>query len=1361
MNVPRKQRNQSSSNNDIEFAAEITTSLLGQVRHLQAVLAERDESLKTISAEKSKLELDAEGFSQRLKHLDDSEQRYKDENWNLETQLQDFQTSTKESTAREHRLQQSLAAATSGKINAQQELDELKQKYGKMIEDYSSARKVHESELAGLRKDYNFGENERTGMQRKVEELTSQNREMATVLQNRLREEHARTPIDIDPALEEDSLVLSDRDPSPPPSPTKGGQRHSMLESETLKSSLTHAHRMIQNLKGNVSREKSEKMELKRMLQEARDELDIRRSEPSEKRLKPRSQQDNKKPLRAGLGAVRMGRTDILDDDPEKDPAWEETSGETPSRDLSTRQKRRDTTTATAAAPDSSDAYQTANETEDAFETANERDTTDNDAFQTGAESMADVSSDDLTETEDIARSGTLKGRRPSPLSAAKPGDRNSLQSTASTSDDEEHTLHTPLQGQAQRFRLKMNRNRRSRVSSGAADSNPSSTKNSPASYVNGGDDTGQSLAAELENLSGEEDGTPSKSGVSTPKSSYSTRRIAGEKRSSTSLRRAPGSQPPTPRAAVPSAIYTEAPPLPRMPMVDSGMMTEPWETPQEKDAQVSPSKRSSRILSRSAVGSITSRIFGTSSPSTPQNKGIVLEPNGDSASTSTSTPSRQVWDQPGNTSSVSESVDSTPLSTRSMRADQNLVGGEKTQSLSSGETTEVLPAPLMAQQPRQLSFSPINNLDTPPIEALVSPPLKTESPLSNGTSATQEQEAGSAGILGSVSGWGRSIAGSSAPTTEYDNNKGLEPANKTTTKANKKALQEVEANAVSLPSKSKGVVEGKRPIGVLKNDQGSQTLLSSEQIENLLGARNVKPANDNEKTPTGPVMKPLADIGAVTPSTPSHQGIVPEVRIPEGSNGKNVKRPSSAASTRSRISQHPPLPPDHQEAIAAASQRDSTGSVMGPPLAPASAYPRQSWRSRTSSRPQTPSQQGYPSPSSKGGTTPRASRFSTRSQTSRRSSISSFASELDERFNMRDGMLMPQDVQGTTDPRMIQAITQTMIGEMMWKYTRKAGRGEMSNTRHPRFFWVHPYTRTLYWSDRDPVTANRAELKSKSVAIEAVRVVTDDNPMPPGLHRKSLIVVTPGRSVKFTAQTSQRHETWFNALSYLLLRNGTDGTTNNDAGDLTEADVQEFNPMSNYNRNSRSRVSLTSFRSQATANRNLQSSLASRAPANSLASRQQGQPPTLLETGESDEGRLSLRKRVSRSLSRTRSRPTGKAPEERASSASYGAAAPKTEADSSYHFTSSHRPQHASISSRISSYWKNPDTASGNRSSVRSRSSVRAEAVNEPGVLEGGRSVVSINGANDSAEDLRKVIEDREQKGDLENVRSCCDGML
>ena len=67
------------------------------------------------------------------------------------------------------------------------------------------------------------------------------------------------------------------------------------------------------------------------------------------------------------------------------------------------------------------------------------------------------------------------------------------------------------------------------------------------------------------------------------------------------------------------------------------------------------------------------------------------------------------------------------------------------------------------------------------------------------------------------------------------------------------------------------------------------------------------------------------------------------------------------------------------------------------------------------------------------------------------------------------------------TDPAVIHAITQTMIGEFLWKYTRKTiGKG-VGDKRHKRFFWVHPYTRTLYWSEGDPGGAGVSEGNAKS----------------------------------------------------------------------------------------------------------------------------------------------------------------------------------------------------------------------------------------------------------------------------------------
>ncbi|KAK9457979.1 meiotic cell cortex C-terminal pleckstrin homology-domain-containing protein, partial [Dipodascopsis uninucleata] len=119
--------------------------------------------------------------------------------------------------------------------------------------------------------------------------------------------------------------------------------------------------------------------------------------------------------------------------------------------------------------------------------------------------------------------------------------------------------------------------------------------------------------------------------------------------------------------------------------------------------------------------------------------------------------------------------------------------------------------------------------------------------------------------------------------------------------------------------------------------------------------------------------------------------------------------------------------------------------------------------------------------------------------------------------------------------PQLIHAITQTMIGEEIWKYTRKRGRQTMSQNRHRRYFWIHPYTRTIYWSDRNPSLGNEARVKSAQ--IEDVKVVGDNNPYPPGLCHSSIVVSTATRTLKITCPTQERHDIWYNALSFLLLR--------------------------------------------------------------------------------------------------------------------------------------------------------------------------------------------------------------------------------
>lgn len=1314
---------------NIEFAVEINTSLIAQVRQLQTVVSERDEALKAANLERSRLESQAEGFAQRIKSMDESEQRYKDENWNLETQTHEMIAAAKEATGKEQKLQQLLAATTAEKSAADRELDELKQNHGRLIEDITVVRKNHDAELAGLRKNVNQGETEVTALKRKVEELNTQNQELAKAITARFRDLEAEAGKDPDPEPEDLSREISDPELSPPPSPTKGVPRHTMLESETLKSSLHHAHRMIQNLKSNIHREKTEKSDLKRMLQEARDELEVRRKEPGgmnpetkKSRFKPQ-QEFNKKIRSSMLGAGRESKIHIMADDAE----WEEhDGGQSSYRDQTTTAQNANNRTGLGQMTDMSDAYQTANETEDAFETANEQESaTENENYHPGGRGSPVESNDELTETEaGPARGKTIKGERPSLLMTGKAADRLSYQSTASTSgDDDEQSSKTPVV-QPQKYRLKIHRGpRRSRMGNEAIESStPPSVKNSPASFVSGGGQEGQSLFAELGDLNGGEsgedlDGTPTKRRTPLNGSVSSINRNFGREKSTSSLTSSDKSTP----GIMISPNNLETPPLPRVQLVDSATMTEPWEPVQTYLGQTSSANTRSDEISNDDpfVSKSVSSEPAESSASTSAWPKILDQPLGtisnmifNFGSTSEPTPVTSKENSPQNlhtrNASDEAAINNQPAQTLvENKQDLENLHTAQARSVINGSAS---PATL----PPTLSLSSVHSIEiAPSITSNVTHNLPTKTPsalLPVGASNANLNLAGKSNverIMNTVFGSGTETI----PSTSYP--AGIETGREAPELPQRDARRPAPETFDLRGQPKAGLIQDSaKSIPVNGVHQSSQTLLSSDQIDRILLLNDKALSLNTHKVADPPIIQSVADVGATPQPVSSQRALdtkdmskgkqveapnrdsVPSARVP--------RRPLSSASMRSRNGQYPPLPPDHQQAIAAAAQKvpsslePPTGS-MGPPLAPASAYRGSVMRPQTPSRSRTPSQQPIQSPASKNGTTPHVRHSTSKSQMSRRSSVSSFASELDERFNIRvDNIPGPYGIQSGTDPRMIQAITQTMIGEYLWKYTRKAGRGEMSNNRHRRFFWVHPYTKTLYWSAKDPAIAGRAELKAKSVGIEAVQVVIDDNPMPPGLHRKSLVIYTPGRSIKLTATTGQRHETWFNALSYLLHRANPEDAPPSEADGtgISPEDIQDFNPSlsRDTSRATTSRISLSSFK-----NASSQRSLNQRAQAN-----------------------LEARKAQTASVA-------------------------------SRHSRSAAQPYYGSTSSRWSQYLKHGSSVRG---SVSSRTS-HVVVSNEP-----GSSSQYANMAHDSAEDLRQVIEQQEREADqLENVRACCDG--
>ena len=1305
VSVPsRKQRNQPTSRvHDIEFATEISTSLLAQVRQLQALLAEREDSLKTVNLEKSRLELEAEGYAQRIRALDESEERYKDENWALETRTHELMSTIRDATDRETRLNGNLSAITTEKNSVERELEDLKQANAKLVEDHAANQKANDAELHQLRRTLNSGDLERTAMQQKLEELNSRNQELAKAVAMRLRQQETESTRDVSRDIDSDEQDNETPENSPPPSPNKFTPRHNHLETETLRSSLGHAHRMIQNLKSTIHREKTEKIELKRMLQDARDEVEQRRREanttggPSNKRQKTKP--DTRKAPRPDLlGAGRKGTTQIeaVEDTEEHDTEWEDKSihsspsHKSPSKLAKNRASEK-------SSDERSDAYQTATEADDSFETANERETTESEAFQTGMESMADSSdTEELTETEDTVQR-TPRGRVSS-LMMAKSRDRTAYQSSASTSasESEDGGFSSPTQMHTPRNRLRMKKSvlRRIRPSGEApmaSNSRPSSARNSPAtSFVQepAAATEGQSLFAELAELDGGdgEEGEDDNFGQSASfeaASQTSTPRMA-----------------PAPDSRRPSEAPLDAPPKPAM--VDSGMMTDPWEPSTAATAApavaagaaalavggaaLSTSKTSSvdsdttenapeaGVAEERSVAALEPAQLGHSSisaqetapvaPTLPElNTSYVVggtsEPVGLPAPEVREVTMSSVYFQstepvlarlpepepvyvPEMVSSSIFSVHSEPVVATLPEPEPPVSLTEQgtsmdlpdlsVSSIISEETEPVLaklpepePEPVVAAIPventsresPEMAVSPINSEATVPVAAV---PIERESPEMTVSPVTSESTE-------PVEPSKRDIPEIPVPELSYskihtvettpvqstpmatavpipaayvsdentppEGTRSVDDEKPTSSDPSGIVVAEDDQSDDAAKSTSKEVTDGARPLSAISGnvsrpahrrtkstqaDQGAQTILSSKQIDQILmdriSSRPLSPPDSDRAKEMG--ISPFATPRAKP--RPSHR--TSATSLPTG-----ARRPESSASHASSVHSHPPLPPDHREAIQAAEkaeQRPASPGLMGPPLAPASAYRANSTQVN---RPRTPMEHGVQT-SSRTTSSRMKIRNGSQSQASRRSSVSSFASELEERFNMvPNGVgVMPHGYAEGTDPRMIQAITQTMIGEFLWKYTRKHISEDMSNTRHRRYFWVHPYTRTLYWSEQDPQHAGKTELRTKSVPIEAVRVVADDNPYPPGLHCRSLEVVSPGRRVRFTATTSQRHDTWFNALSYLLIRNSEENGEEPE-NNITLEDIDEFNPGFRSNSRQTARMSISSSQSRTVRN--------------------------------------------------------------------------------------------------------------------------------------------------------------------------------
>ncbi|AQZ10807.1 NUM1 (YDR150W) [Zygosaccharomyces parabailii] len=131
-------------------------------------------------------------------------------------------------------------------------------------------------------------------------------------------------------------------------------------------------------------------------------------------------------------------------------------------------------------------------------------------------------------------------------------------------------------------------------------------------------------------------------------------------------------------------------------------------------------------------------------------------------------------------------------------------------------------------------------------------------------------------------------------------------------------------------------------------------------------------------------------------------------------------------------------------------------------------------------------------------------------------------------------GALSLNTIESLDDPSIIPALTQVVIGEYLHKYYQVLGLGQES--RHERYFWVHPYTLTLYWSPTNPVLESPANHRARCASIVGVDSVNDKNASQ-GIYHKILVITTDTRVIKIACPSRQRHNVWYNSLRYLMQR--------------------------------------------------------------------------------------------------------------------------------------------------------------------------------------------------------------------------------
>ncbi|KAG8954575.1 hypothetical protein FRC03_011414 [Tulasnella sp. 419] len=148
----RRAKNAASTEHDAEFAFEIGSSLLAEVRRLQSLLGERDKTLQAKQEEIDDLEKQLDSAKLTNRQQEASADKFKEENWNLEVTSQELRSQLTEFQPDAVRWEQEVKRALKQLAAAKETAESRNSEIERLSTALEELKAKHETDLAQMRK---------------------------------------------------------------------------------------------------------------------------------------------------------------------------------------------------------------------------------------------------------------------------------------------------------------------------------------------------------------------------------------------------------------------------------------------------------------------------------------------------------------------------------------------------------------------------------------------------------------------------------------------------------------------------------------------------------------------------------------------------------------------------------------------------------------------------------------------------------------------------------------------------------------------------------------------------------------------------------------------------------------------------------------------------------------------------------------------------------------------------------------------------------------------------------------------------------------------------------------------------------